>query len=80
MKKENVIFCVECVFMLILAFLVIRHLGVLGDFPLLWETVLCLCVALVACFLELWREKIISDKEPFGPKRIGLVLNKIIKT
>ena len=79
MKKENVIFCVECVFMLVFAFLVIRHLGLFGDFPLLWETVLCMCVALVTCFLELWREKIIRDKDPFGVKRIGFVLDKITK-
>lgn len=79
MKKENVIFCVECVFMLVFAFLVIRHLGLFGDFPLLWETVLCMCVALVACFLELWREKIIRDKDPLGFKRIGFVLDKITK-
>ena len=79
MKKENVIFCVECVFMLVFAFLVIRHLGLFGDFPLLWVTVLCMCVALVACFLELWREKIIRDKDPLGVKRIRFVLDKITK-
>lgn len=79
MKKENVIFCVECVFMLVFTFLVIRHLGLFGDFPLLWETVLCMCVALVACFLELWREKIIRDKDPLGVKRIRFVLDKITK-
>lgn len=79
MNKENVIFYVECLFMLVFAFLVIRHLGMFGGFPLLWETVLCMCVALVTCFLELWRERIISDKDPFGLKRIGFVLDKITK-